>query len=49
MTWYKMINDLTTFTELIKDVVNMSAYVTGFGKTDHIVTFNISRNTVLKH
>ena len=23
--------------------------VTGFGKTDHIVTFSISRNTVLKH
>ena len=29
-------------------VVHM-IYVTGFGKTDHIVTFTISRNTVLKH
>ena len=26
-----------------------SAYVTGFGKTDRIVTFRISRNTDLKH
>ena len=26
-----------------------SSYVTGFGKTDHNVTFCISRNTVLKH
>ena len=24
-------------------------YVTGFGKTDHIVTIDISRNTDLKH
>ena len=25
------------------------AYVTGFGKTDHIVTIDISRNTDLKY
>ena len=28
---------------------NLSSYVTGLGKTDHNVTFCISRNTVLKH
>ena len=27
----------------------ISKYVTGFGKTDHIVTIDISRNTDLKH
>ena len=26
-----------------------SIFVTGFGKTDHNVTFCISRNTILKH
>ena len=28
---------------------NGSIYVTGFGKTDHIITIDISRNTDLKH
>ena len=28
---------------------NKTIYVTGFGKTDHIVTIDISRNTDLKH
>ena len=27
----------------------ISLYVTGFGKTDHIVTIDISRNTDLKY
>ena len=33
--------------ELIDDILII--YVTGFGKTDQVVTFCISRNTVLKH
>ena len=28
---------------------DISIYVTGFGKTDHIVTIDISRNTDLKY
>ena len=28
---------------------NNNNYVTGFGKTDHIVTIDISRNTDLKY
>ena len=33
----------------IQYVSQDTVYVTGFGKTDHNVTFCISRNTVLKH
>ena len=33
--------------ELILEVVR--SYVTGFGKTDHIITIDISRNTDLKY
>ena len=29
--------------------VSVRTYVTGFGKTDHIVTIDISRNTDLKY
>ena len=33
----------------IRLVNNNDNYVTGFGKTDHIVTIDISRNTDLKY
>ena len=29
--------------------LHQSIYVTGFGKTDHIVTIDVSRNTDLKY
>ena len=38
---------------MVKIIASISAsimvYVTGFGKTDHIVTIDISRNTDLKY
>ena len=39
---YWCINNVYTHTTVI-------TYVTGFGKTDHIVTIDISRNTDLKY
>ena len=33
----------------IEYIFKIKKYVTGFGKTDHIVTIDISRNTDLKY
>ena len=43
------ISSLDTLASFETIVACLLLYVTGFGKTDHIVTINISRNTDLKY